>query len=199
MDFFDLEKIKGFLLSPVEAFNETKEDTIGDSLKYFLPLLVIYAVLSGVASYFTLSAASSMMGSSMPFGMPGGGSAVGAIVSAMVGGILGVFVGGIILHIFVFIVGGRNGAQQTIKAVIYGYTPNLLIGWIPVVGAIGMLWSLVLEIVGIREYHEISTVKAILAVILPVIILAIIAVVLLGAFLLSMGGLGGTSTPYMMP
>ena len=50
MNFF--EKIKGFLLSPKKTFDETKEDTLTDAFKYFLPILVIFAVLSTGLSFF---------------------------------------------------------------------------------------------------------------------------------------------------
>ena len=72
-------------------------------------------------------------------------------VGIIVGGIIGVFVGGAWLHIFVLLFGGRKGYLQTVKALIYGSTPGLLISWIPVIGIIGALWTLILEILGIQE------------------------------------------------
>ena len=42
MDYFDL--MKGFLLSPVETFRKVRDTDLGDSLKYYLVLLVINAV-----------------------------------------------------------------------------------------------------------------------------------------------------------
>ena len=47
-----VEKIKGFLFSPSETFDASKEDTLGDAFKYYLILLPIPALL--LAVIFTL-------------------------------------------------------------------------------------------------------------------------------------------------
>ena len=52
------------------------------------------------------------------------------------------------------------------KAVLYSATPTVLLGWIPLISFIAVLWSLVLRIIGIRELHEITTGRAVLALIL---------------------------------
>lgn len=195
MSFFD--KLKGFLLDPVETFNETKDGTIGDAVMYILPIIVIYAVLYGLIAF---SAFSTMMGPLNPFGALGGGAfSAMMVVGTIIGMIIGIFIGGAIMHIFVYIVGGRNGIGQTIKAVLYGSTPNLLLGWIPIINIFTALWTLVLNVIGIREYHDISTGRAILAVLLPVIIIAIIFVIaIVGTLMAGMSGFSGSS-PYMVP
>lgn len=138
-----------------------------------------------------------MMGQFMPFGMLGGGGFTAlTIINSIVSGFIGVFILGIIFHIFVYIMGGRNGIGLTIKAVIYGYTPNLLLGWIPIVNFIAMIWTLILYVIGIREYHEISTGKAALAVLLPLILIIIFVTVIFSALLL---GMGGGPSSFMMP
>ena len=48
---------------------------------------------------------------------------------------------GLWLHLWVFLVGGRNGVGQTIKAVMYGATPSCLLCWIPIVGIIAGIWA----------------------------------------------------------
>jgi len=59
----------------------------------------------------------------------------------------------------------------------YAGTPGQILGWIPLIGFIAGLWSLVLIVLGIRELQEISTGKAILAVAIAVIIpLAVIII-----------------------
>ena len=54
MDYFDL--MKGFLLSPVETFRKVRDTDLGDSLKYYLVLLVINAVLSAIVGLAIASA-----------------------------------------------------------------------------------------------------------------------------------------------
>lgn len=174
-----LERIKGFLFNPSDTFNASRGDTIGDAFKYFVVILAIYAVLSAilVAVAFSLFAGMlSMFGvPAMPFGAAMGPLVgVGVFVAMIIGGIIAVLISGLWLHIWVYLVGGRNGVGQTINAVIYGQTPYLLLGWIPIINFIALLWALIVEIIGVRQLQVLSTGKAVLAVILALLIPAII-------------------------
>jgi hypothetical protein len=66
--------------------------------------------------------------------------------------------------------------------VIYGSTPRLLLGWIPFLGILFALWSLVLCVLGVRELHGISTGKAAVAVVVAILI-PLIIVILVAAWL----------------
>jgi len=189
-----VERIKGFLFSPSETFDASKEDTIGDALKYFIVILAVYAVISAIIAAVAFSAFAGMLGTfgvrTMTFGAAMGPLlAVGVFVGAIIVGIIGIFIGGLWLHLWVYVVGGREGVTQTIKAVTYGATPSLLLGWIPVVGMIAGIWALIVEIIGVRQLHELSTGKAVLAVVIAIIIPVIIFVVLFAAFMATMPGL----------
>ena len=71
--------------------------------------------------------------------------------------------------------------MQTEKAAIYGSTPFLLLGWIPVIGlVIGGIWAIILTIIGLRELHEITTGKAILAYVLALAIIFVILILIVG-------------------
>ena len=109
----------------------------------------------------------SMMGSGNLGMMIGAGAGIGAAITFfvvfMIMAVAGAFIGGAILHIFVYIAGGRKGMTQTIKAGMYGSTASLLFGWLPFINIIAAIWSLVTEIIGIRQLHEITTGRAILA------------------------------------
>ena len=168
-----VEKVRGFLMKPVETFQKSKEDTLGNALTYYIILVVINAILS------TLVLLAGISTFSQYGNIPGMGGIFPAIlfVGIIVGGIIGVFIGGAWLHIFVWLLGGRKGYLQTVKALVYGSTPGLLISWIPIIGIIGALWTLILEILGIQELQEMSTGRAAAAVILAVVILVIIIIV----------------------
>jgi len=188
-----VERIKGFLFSPSDTFDASMEDTLGDAFKYFVVILAIYAVLSAIIVAVAFSLFAGMLGMfgvpAMPFGAAMGPLvAVGVFVAMIVGGIIGVFIGGLWLHIWVYLVGGRNGIGETIKAVIYGMTPSLLLGWIPIVGIIAGIWALIVEIIGVRQLQELSTGKAVLAVIIAIAIPLIIYVVIFAAFIATMPG-----------
>nr|QNO53711.1 hypothetical protein ONPGGGGH_00009 [Methanosarcinales archaeon ANME-1 ERB6] len=187
------ERIKGFLFSPSDTFDASKEDTVGDALKYFVVILAIFAVLFAILIAVAFSLFAGMFGMlgvpMMPFGAAmGAGLAVGFFIGVLVGGIIGVFIDGLWLHLWVYLVGGRNGVGQTIKAVMYGATPSFLLGWIPIVGIIAGIWALIVGIIGVRQLHELSTGKAVLAVIIAIAIPLIIYVAIIATFIATMPG-----------
>ena len=170
-----VEKIKGFLFSPSETFDASKEDTLGDAFKYYIILLLIPALLSAVIAAVAFSLLAGFFGMMLPGVMPaltGAGAAVAFIVFiyVLIAGAIGVLIGGLWLHIWVYLVGGRKGLTQTFKALMYGATPSLLLGWIPFINFLASIWALIVEIIGIRQLHEISTGRAVAAVILAIII-----------------------------
>jgi len=181
-------RIKGFLFSPSETFDASKEDTIGDAFKYFVVLLAIYAVLFSIMVLVAFSAMSWIVGPwAAMMGLAAGPIlAVAMFVLTFISGIIAVFIMGLWMHIWVYIVGGRKGVKQTIKALMYGATPSYLLGWIPFIGLIAGIWALIVEIIGIRQLHELSTGKAVLAFILAIIIPAIIAAIVTFAALITM-------------
>lgn len=193
-----IEKVKGFLASPVETFQKSRPDTLGGAFEYFIILLVIYSILSAVVwsliGFSILAAFAPMYGTIMPaLGM---WLPVIIFISAIVWGIILVFIGGAWLHLWVYILGGRKGYIQTVKSLMYGSTPLLLIGWIPIVSIIGEIWTFILEILGIRELHEISTGRAIGAVIIAIIIPVIIAFIVALAFFMAIFSSGMVPSPY---
>ena len=182
------ERIKGFLFSPSETFDASKEDTIGDAFKYFVVLLAIYAVLFSIMVLVAFSAMSWMVEPwAAMMGLTAGPLlAVAMFVLSLISGIIAVFIMGLWMHIWVYATGGRKGVTQTIKALMYGATPSYLLGWIPIVGIIAGIWALIVEIIGIRQLQELSTGKAILAFILAIVIPAIIAAIVTFAVLIAM-------------
>jgi hypothetical protein len=160
-------------MDPAAAFRNAQSDELGEALKYFAIILAINSVLSGLMVMIGLGASTGIPG--MGVGVAGG---IAAIIGNFIGGIIGLFVCGLIVHIFVALIIGGNGIWQTINAMIYGATPAMLFSWIPFIGILAALWSLVLYIIGIRELHDTTTGKAAIAVLLPVIILVVLVIVL---------------------
>ena len=156
-------KIKGFMAKPSETFREVEKEEIGEGIKYFALLGIVFSVLSGVVTAF-LSGASSNLAIS--------------IVSIYAACFVAVFVDSLVTHLFVWILGGNAGYKQTLKSYLYSSTPALLLGWIPWINIIAMIWSFILNIVGISKLQKISKARAFLAIVLPVIIAAIFVLVL---------------------
>ncbi len=174
------ERVKGFLLSPVETFQKVKDEDLGPLMKYFVILTLIFSILMAVIMIGLTSTTFAMLPTKLPVKFPftagavGGLTAVVTFITLLISLLIGLFIGAAIVHIFVYLLGGRKGYTQTVKAIGYGMTPSLLLGWIPFIGIIVSIWALIVEIIGIRELQEMSTGKAALAVILPGIIIGII-------------------------
>ncbi|MDD5474164.1 MAG: YIP1 family protein [Candidatus Methanoperedens sp.] len=192
-----VEKVKGFLLEPKKTYVASKEDTLTDAMRYYIIIAVVFSALFAFMSSLASSLFSSMMGSKQ-FGMmftPGAEVEEATLLFArsLILGVMGIFLLGCILHIFVYLMGGRRGNKQTIKAVMYAATPGLLFGWSPFIYSIAALWSLVLVILGIRELHEITTARAIMTLVIPIIILFVIAAVVV--FMIFQGASDWTPIP----
>jgi hypothetical protein len=85
----------------------------------------------------------------------------------------------------VYLAGGRRGIMQTTAAIIYAATPGQLFSWIPLIGFIAVIWTLVLAVIGIRELQEISTGKAIVVIAIAVIIPLVIIILAAAYFMVS--------------
>ncbi len=186
-----VEKVKGFLMEPSKTFDSVKEETLGEATKYFVVIWAVYSAMFAIFIAFIPGVLGPMMGfgSGLMSGMGAGiGLGIFMFVALMFLGIIGVFVGGAVYHIFVYIVGGRKGIGQTIKAIMYGSTP-LLFGWIPLINIIAGIWSLIIEIVGVRQLHGISTGRAIIAIVLVPVVIGIIIILLaiMAAFIFAVG------------
>ncbi|MGZ3535742.1 MAG: YIP1 family protein [Thermodesulfobacteriota bacterium] len=111
---------------------------------------------------------------------------------------IAIFISSAIIHLCLMIVrGNNNGYKTTFRAICYSYS-GYLFGIIPFIGLIiGNIYVFILTIIGVKEGHEISTGKAVLAVLLPAIVvlgLILIAILVAVMFVGSMGFFGGVRT-----
>ncbi|GAB7016424.1 YIP1 family protein [Methanogenium cariaci] len=199
-------KVKGFILDPTQTLIAHKDERLGDALRYSAILLTIflaiYGALNGVIPGLETGVYIAFLSAGLdPFGADSLASlgifrviiaSIISIISTIIYGVAILFIAGIIFHIFVYIAGGRKNFSTTIRAVIYAATPSLLFLWIPLIGLIAIPWSLALVILAIRELHEISTSRAVIATILPIILIFILTALSLAAFIFS----DPTITPY---
>lgn len=181
------EKVKGFLGAPSNTFNDVEPEVLVSALQYFAIWAVIYAVLQTIVFYTVgrevFQTLWDLLGLNGVALFPFPPAALG--LASVLGAFGSLFIYGSWAHLFVRAFGGRKGYTNTIKAFAYGNTPLFLFGWIPFVGALFSIWALVLDIIGIRQMHEISTGRAIGAVLLGALTLAIIVVLIVLAFVLS--------------
>jgi len=108
---------------------------------------------------------------------------------------LTILIGSGITHLCLMIVGGNHrGFEATFRAICYSYSASLFY-IVPIIGSfVGVIYLFILAIIGVREGHEISTGKAVLAVLLPFIVvmgLGILLAILIPLFIGSLGSYRG--------
>jgi hypothetical protein len=167
MPFTIPDKMRGFLFNPSESFWKVAEEDIRDTLLYFFIIAVIYTVLATVMTAMEVS--------NHPFlALFGFGFGFDLIILKFL--VVGVFswllalVYSLLLHFWVWLIGGRKGIYQTVRSVLYSLTALMLIGWIPDIGPpVGLLWSVVVGILGVEELHQLPRWRAAGAVILAIL------------------------------
>ena len=81
-------------------------------------------------------------------------------------------------HIFIRIVRGKGNYLATYKALVYGATPTLLLGWVPRIGIISSIYGMYLLIIGLSLLHEISFIISFAIVTIPWSIIRILLAIL---------------------
>lgn len=176
-----IAKGKGFLFSPVETFQASRADGTDVAAPYLIALLLVHAIMTAIISFIGMSVMG-MFTHMMPrFAMP-----VAVFFTVLIGGAILTILFSLWLHLWVYLLGGRKDLLETAKAVIYGLTPAMLLGWVPFVGFLFCLWSVVLQIIGVRELQEMSSGKALLALVIAVMLPLIVLVLLAMYFFVSM-------------
>lgn len=90
---------------------------------------------------------------------------------------IGIFIYSAILHLLLLIVrGANNGFEATFRVVAYSQAAQV-VGVIPFVGGwIGGIWQLIIQVIGLREIHETSYLRVILAFVIPLFVGILVAV-----------------------
>lgn len=166
-----IETIKGMIIAPVQTMQQQEESTVQDTLLYYLEIILAFALLSTIVTALVQSA-----GLATTADLQAPASLLIYLVGLIVGMIIALVIMVLLFHLCARVVGGDGEWTDTLRAVVFSSTPVVVIGWIPFVGSfLADLWSLVLMVVGVREYHHLSTGRAAIAVLLPAIVLIILA------------------------
>ena len=177
------QKAMGFLQQPSKAFDGEKKTEVMEAFVYMAVLSVIVAVLSGLMSLF----------SALP------GVVITLIVVSYITGIVASVIMGLWLHLWSYIFGAKKGLNQTLKTVFYSGTPNYLLGWIPVINILFLLWTLYLNWVGLQRLQGMPGNRAamtiVIAFVIPMIVVAALVLVGLAMF----AAYGGLSQGNMFP
>jgi len=95
--------------------------------------------------------------------------------------LIGIYIYSAILHFLLLIVrGAGNGFEATFRVVCYSQAVQVL-GIVPFLGGwIAGIWQLIVQIIGLKEIHETSYLRVIVAFLIPVVfvVLVILAVII---------------------
>lgn len=188
------DKLVGFIIRPVETFRAVRDESIVDAAIYFLVLLIIGAILRAIVAYLGLTVADE--GSpAFNLGMSGGiGAFVGALIIAFIAGIIGLLLWSVFLHVGAKVMSGRGDFADSFKSAVYAQTPSLLLGWIPIISILFTIWSIVLLFFGVRELHDLDTMKAVIAIVIAVVLYIVVIAILALLGLAFIGGIAGLAS-----
>ena len=174
-------RITEVLLDPVESFQQSKNDKPEEVLTYFVVLFLINSVLSTIVKDMGLDSETITL-------IPAFGNIFFIFAFIVVSFLVLAVIFVLLLHFWLYILCGKGGIMQTIKSFVYASTPMLLFGWIPVIGFIFTIWSAVLNVLGIRELHKMSTEGAAGAFVAAIIITVGLFIFLIGALVIPLIG-----------
>jgi hypothetical protein len=90
--------------------------------------------------------------------------------------VVSLFVSAAITHVMLLLLdGARNGFEATMRVAAYGNGSTALWNLVPICGGlVAGIWSIVITVIGISRAHEISTGKALAAVLLPMLVCCVL-------------------------
>ncbi|MBE2181553.1 MAG: YIP1 family protein [Chthoniobacterales bacterium] len=186
------ETIRGVLLEPGKTFVSMRRSGGLGAPLFFYVLLGTLGGLAGVVYQEVFKSFESGGGAEQQAlsGMPGSAVVMGATIMLLpIILVIGAFVGSGIMHLALMIVGGATRPfEATFRVLCYANGAAAVLQLLPGCGAlIAAVWTIVVEIIGLAEVHNIGKGRAALAVFLPLIVccgfllaLGVLAVYLIG-------------------
>ncbi len=176
-----LETFQEVVTGPTEYLSqETRDDGFGYPLKFAAVSLILAAVLNAARIF--------VMGPQAGAALPVEGRAVAAAVTLVLAPILGIaflMIGAGLVHIFVMLLGGERGYGQTLSAFEYASALSpitALASFVPVAGGIVSLvlgiYGIYIQVRGLESFQELSTGRALVAILAPAVIVAILLLLL---------------------
>ncbi len=94
--------------------------------------------------------------------------------------LIGLYIMSGVTHVLLIIVGAaKNGFEATFRVVCYSHAAQL-IGLVPIVGGwVAGIWQIIIQIIGLKEIHETSYLRVIMAFLIPLFVFVLILVAIL--------------------
>lgn len=184
------QKVKTVLTEPSKFFEHLKEKGVGEAFVYLLILGLFTTILGALIAKATAGPITRLVSAMFKapieqeqLGLP---LFIGLMFAGYIFMLIFSFAGAGILHLYLKIFGGKANYTQTYQLVIYGMTPRLVFGWIPIIGGFAGIYDFVLMIIGTHKIHKITMNKTILIYVIPVaIILMLLLLIAAGAIILA--------------
>lgn len=163
------------------------EGGLEDPLLYYLFFSVLGAAFNTVWSVVLGSALASMMGAEGMEAMAAGGSPLLQFFLSPFSALFSLAVGSAAAHVGARLLASRpRSLGATARSFSYAVGPQLLLA-VPFVGSVvGGVWTLVLGILGLREAHRVSTLRAVGIVVIGFFVL-FVGLMLAGGLVVALG------------
>ncbi|MBW1729459.1 MAG: zinc-ribbon domain-containing protein [Deltaproteobacteria bacterium] len=111
--------------------------------------------------------------------------------------LVGLYVYAGVLHLLLLIVrGAQNGFEATFRVVCFSQATQIL-GIVPFLGGwVAGIWQLIVQIVGLKEIHETSYLRVIIAFLIPVILVILFVLAVVIPLVIYLVGKAGTGLPW---
>ena len=188
-----LTRAKQVLFSPTSFFSSIeKEKGVKKPFLYLAVILIIPALLYPVKLYYEKDVLN-LVAQSLQLNI---------IVTAIMFMILGYaipllvsFVTAFVLNIWLKAFKGKQSFYQAYKLSVYSNTPSYLTSWIPFIGGLFIIYSLILLIIGTKQLYKFSSLKAALIYLIPTIIILVFLLILVFIAYLSLASLQTFTIP----
>ena len=172
---------KGVMRHPISFFSSM---SVGGGYGKPLVFYLLIAELQAVAQFIwqmsgVLPSVSEMQGGSIiGMGILGFGSALTLVMYPIMLTLMLFFIVGINHICLTLMKASHKGFEGTFRAVTYGSAPMVLCIF-PIIGPlVGALWAMVTTFFGYRQVHGTTTLRVVLAMLLPVLILTAISLIM---------------------
>jgi len=172
------QTLKGILFSPTDFFSGIREVTgLRDSFAFGILMGSIGSMFGFFWQFLISSRDISLIARIFPESVSTNSIFMGLIIITPLLVLINVIIVTLILHCCLFILQGVNkGLDGTLKVVLYSNATSIY-SLIPYIGGlIGLIWSMVIVVIGLREIHQTSTLRAFLALFLPFALLLILGI-----------------------
>ena len=160
----------------VEKYVDKKTAKLMETVKFIALVSVIPAVILAIATYIGYG---SFFGAlALPaLGIEGylGIAAAAVLLGTIIGAIMFLLIGGIVIHIFAMLLGGKGKYDDSVAALGASLNPALLLGWIPFINIIAAVFSPAVLVYGVAKKHKLPMFKSAVALAIPSILIALLS------------------------